>query len=259
MRKTIGARELAFEVGGEGPALLLLHPFPFDRQLWDDVLPALRARHRVIALDFRGFGEAAPSGPYALTDLADDSAALLDALGIPMAAVCGISMGGYVALAFAARHAARLAALALVDTRAVADTPEGRRARDQGMAEVRARGSAAYAASIPDNLLAKRAAAPVRERVRALASSQSSEAIAHALAAMRDRPDRSGELAQITCPTLVVVGAEDPLTPPADARAMARAISGSRLAELPGAGHLTPVEVPGPFAAALLTFLDESL
>src|SRR5450432_1410482 len=122
MRCQVREREIGYDDRGRGAAVVLLHPFPFGRDLWSDVVAVLAARFRVVSVDARGFGESSlraaggSSAPYALTDLADDLAGLLDALAIDRAALVGMSMGGYTALAFAARHARRLTALVLADT-----------------------------------------------------------------------------------------------------------------------------------------------
>jgi pimeloyl-ACP methyl ester carboxylesterase len=131
MKRRCGDREIAYDdagVGAPGAPVVLLHPFPFDRRYWTATAAALAPPYRVITVDARGYGEAPASGPFAIADLADDLAALLDALGVSAATVVGLSMGGYAALAFAQRHPARLAALVLADTRAAADSPETRRA-----------------------------------------------------------------------------------------------------------------------------------
>jgi pimeloyl-ACP methyl ester carboxylesterase len=251
--------DLAYDVRGEGPLVLLLHAFPFDRRMWQDTAEALAARHRVATLDFRGFGESSLGAPPpSLEDLAEDVASLLDTLGAPMATLAGLSMGGYVALAFARRHPARLAALALCDTRAGADGEAARQARQDGIRKLEADGVAEFLDGMPLRLLSRGASDLLRRRVRLL-SEQRPHALIAALAAMRDRPDRTAELAEIRCPTLVLVGAEDTVTPPSEAETMAQAIPGSRLAVLPGAGHLSNLEVPAAFEAALTQFLDENL
>jgi 3-oxoadipate enol-lactonase len=241
---------------GVGPALLLLHAFPFDSSMWNGTVEALSDRYRVITLDQRGFGASGIDGPASLETIADDAATVLDEAGVPMAVVGGLSMGGYVALAFARRHAARLTALILADTRAGADSAETRKARDAGIAELREKGVEVYVAPHPARLLA--AATPeALERALAIARRQSADGIANALAAMRDRPDRSGELTAIRCPALVVVGSADAITPPAEARAMAAQIRGARFVEIPGAGHLSSFDAAEAFNAALGEFLDE--
>jgi pimeloyl-ACP methyl ester carboxylesterase len=254
MRRRVGAIDLGVEITGSGPALVLLHAFPLDRRMWTDAVAALSATHRVIALDARGFGESAlGDDPPALERLADDVIGLLDSLGVPMASVLGLSMGGYVALALAARHPARLASLILCDTRAGADSPEGKRGRDQAIAAVRA-DLTAYLDAMPKRLLGPRADASTVVRTRALMDARL-DGVVWALAAMRDRPDRSAELSAIDCPTLVVVGVDDAMTPPAEARAMAGAIRGARLIEIPTAGHLSNLEAPAAFNLAVAEFL----
>jgi 3-oxoadipate enol-lactonase len=244
------AAEIAFDDVGSGAPLVLLHAFPLDRRMWWATASALAAHRRVISPDLRGFGETPLAAPYSIADLADDLARLMDALGLSRATVGGMSMGGYVALAFAARHGARLEGLILADTRAGADSPEARRGRDEAIALVEASGVQAYVERQIPRLLSPDASDALRAEVRALGR-QTPDAVIAGLVALRERPDRRGELPLIACPTLVMVGAQDALTPPAEAAAMAAAIPGARLVELPGAGHLSCLEAPGAFAAAL--------
>ena len=259
MLARVGKLDIGYDRQGDGPPILMLHAFPFDRRMWQGTAAALAGRHTVLTIDCRGFGESAGAlgkdGRFSIEDLADDTAGLMDALGLERAALAGLSMGGYVALAFAHRHGARLRALVLCDTRAGADSPEGRRGRDDAIALVRSNGAGAYLDGTLPKLVAKDAAPATRARVRALAATDDA-AVTAGLAALRDRPDRSGELGSIRCPTLVLVGAADGVTPPAEARAMASAIPGARLYEIPGAGHLSSLEAPAAFETALLDFLD---
>jgi pimeloyl-ACP methyl ester carboxylesterase len=258
MRKRIGALELGYEVRGSGAALLLLHAFPLDRRMWDETAAALAVERRVIALDARGFGESELGpGDHSIETLADDAVALLDALGVPMATVAGLSMGGYVALALARRHPARLGGLILADTRAGADGAEARRGRDDSIARVERDGVAPLADGLTPRLLSPSAPESLRRRVRELALPQSPASVIAALRALRDRPDRTAELRDIRCPTLILVGGEDAITPPAEARAMAAAIPAARIVELPAAGHLSNLESPAAFAAAINSFLKD--
>lgn len=250
MRIRAGERDAAYDDVGAGPPLILLHAFPFDRRMWSVNAPALAGRFRVITPDLRGFGEAPAGGPYSIADLADDVAALMDALGLSRASIGGLSMGGYVALAFAARHGARLEGLILADTKAGPDSPEARRGRDEAIALVTAQSVDAYLERQLPKLLSARASDTLRATTRALAK-QTPDAVIAGLVAMRDRPDRRLELPRIACPTLVVVGSADVLTPPSEAAAMASAIPGARLVELPGAGHLASLEEPSAFAALI--------
>jgi pimeloyl-ACP methyl ester carboxylesterase len=211
----------------------------------------------VITIDLRGFG--ASRGAGSIADFADDVARVLDRAGVVMSAVCGCSMGGYVALAFAARHGARLSALVLSDTRAGADAPEARRQRDAAITQLKGGGIDAYVSPLVDRLLSPRASAAVRLTLKEWARAQSASALSAGLLALRDRPDRSAELSQVACPTLVVVGEDDVVTPPAEARQLAAAIPSAHLVELPGAGHLPCVELPPAFGAAVRAFLADAL
>ena len=254
--------ELAYDRVGRGPAVVLLHAFPLARAMWRPQVEALQGDYRVIAPDLRGFGgsrgfTAAPS----VETLADDAAALLDELKVPGPVVLGgLSMGGYVALAFARRHPARLRGLVLADTKADPDDAEGRANRDRLIA---------FAAEhtgreVLEQLLPRLVAAATRDHhpevvdaLRHIAVDQTPAAIIGALRAMRDRPDSTPLLPSIAVPTLVVVGENDALTPPTVAAAMAARIPGARLVRIAGAGHLSNLERPTEFNAALRAFLAE--
>jgi 3-oxoadipate enol-lactonase len=269
MRRQVAGRELGYDDRGRGEVVVLLHPFPFTRALWDELVPPLAARFRVLAVDARGFGESdlrasyptpGSSAPYEIADLADDLAALLDALAIPRAAVLGMSMGGYTALAFAARHASRLAALVLADTRAAADTPDARAGREVALATIHGRGAAAYLDGSLTRMVSPRAAPALHAQVRARAEPRADSLVA-GVEALRDRPDRTAELGAIACPALVVCGAEDQITPAAEMRRMSEAIGahGARYVELPAAGHLAHLEAREAFTAAVGSFLGDVL
>ena len=255
MKMRIGDRELAYEWYGSGPPLVLVHAFPFDGRMWRDTAAALAGKWRVILPDLRGFGDSGlgPSDP-SIADMADDIAVLLDQLSVPRATVGGLSMGGYVTLAFAARHRRRLERLVLADTRASADTEQARAGRASAIALVERDGVAALVERQLAALLSPSASETVRQEVRELGR-QSSEGVCAGIRALRDRPDRQAELAAIDCPTLVIAGTEDKVSPLAEVAAMARAIPNARLTEIPGAGHLSNLERPAEFVAALTNFL----
>jgi len=250
-----GAPPVGYDDRGTGPALVLLHPFPLSRTAWAGLADALAAHRRVIAVDARGFGESPPAGPFAIADLADDLAALLDRLAIPRATVLGMSMGGYAALAFAMRHRERLSALVLADTRAAADSPETRAARAGALAAIAGAGPAAYLAASLPRLLSPNAPPALVAHLRARAETRAASLRA-GVEALRDRPDRSAELGAIACPTLVVCGEDDQVTPAAEMKQIAAAISGARYVPIAGAGHLSHVEAPGAFLNAVTPFLD---
>ncbi|HVE77679.1 MAG TPA: alpha/beta hydrolase, partial [Gemmatimonadaceae bacterium] len=147
--------QIAYDDVGVGLPVVLIHGFPHHRGLWAPQLGALVGRCRCIAPDLRGFGDTAPSGPYSIDRYADDVAGLLDRLGVERAVIGGLSMGGYVAFAFWRRHRARVRALLLADTRAGADDAAARARRDQMIALVRARGSAAVADAMITGMIGK--------------------------------------------------------------------------------------------------------
>ena len=254
MKISIGMRQLAYESVGSGPVLVLLHAFPFDSRMWSKTAAALAGQRRVITPDMRGFGLSdLGSGGFSIADLADDVAALLDTLKLPAAMVGGMSMGGYVALAFARRHRDRLQSLILADTKAAADTPQARQGREAAIALVKTQGVAAMLEGQLPRLLSASASDSLRAEARKLGS-QPPDAVIAAIHALRDRPDRTAELPEIAAPALIVVGSDDALAPPVEARAMAAALPHARVAEIPGAGHLSNLENPDAFAAALAGF-----
>jgi pimeloyl-ACP methyl ester carboxylesterase len=260
VRTRIDGFEIEYDVRGKGPAALLLHAFPLGLSMWDPQAEALAAAHRVVRFDARGFGgsQLDDVAPLTMERIADDGAYLLDQLGIDKAVVHGCSMGGYAAFAFARRHPKRLAGLVLQDTRAAADTPEGRAGRAALATKVLGEGAAAAADALLPKLLGEtshreRAALEATLRERILATSP--RALANALHGLAARADSRAMLPGISVPTLVVVGAEDANVSPDEAKAMAAAIPGARFEVIPKAGHLANLENPDAVNAALRTFL----
>lgn len=251
----------AFEESGSGPVVVLLHAFPLSRAMWAAQRRELSRRYRVVTPDLRGMGET-PAGDAVPTmkDLADDVAALLDHLGIAGPVVVGgSSMGGYVAQAFALVHPDRLRGLILMDTRAAGDDAEGARKREEAAAEVLKTGDvrSIAAAMLPRLFAPETLADPERiAPLKAVMEATTPQGVAGALRCMAGRPDRRGELARISVPTLVMTGAADAISPPSEAQAIADAIADSRFEVVPEAGHLAPWENPGAVNAAILDFLD---
>lgn len=251
---------LGYDDTGRGNDLtvLFLHGFPHNRTLWSGQLTALGNQVRCIAIDLRGFGESGVAPPYSMDQYADDVAALMDSLGLNEAVVCGLSMGGYVALAMWRRHKHRIRGLILADTKAAADTDEGREKRRSMAQLARERGSTAVADAMITGMVGKhtRETAPhIVDTVYRMLSSANVAGIVGALEAMRERPDSTATLATIDVLTLLVVGEDDVLTPVADAQAMHRAIYGSRLEVLSQAGHVSNVERPAVFNHIVSEFL----
>jgi pimeloyl-ACP methyl ester carboxylesterase len=248
---------LNYTEAGSGPALVLLHAFPFDSSMWEPQLAALAGAARVIAPDLPGFG-ASPAAPFTIEGVADLVAEFLGALSIPKATVCGLSMGGYVALALARKHADKLAGLILADTRAGADDAAAKVNRDKAIATVTEKGTAALFEGMAPKVLSEHTHATKPEvvtKAKDIAAKQPAAGVAAALAALRDRPDANAGLASIAVPTLVIVGEYDTVTPPLYAAHLAGQIRGSTLVHIPGAGHLSNIENAGAFNEAVKSFL----
>jgi pimeloyl-ACP methyl ester carboxylesterase len=253
---------LAYTDEGPGPAVVLLHGFPLGRDMWKEQINGIGSMYKVIAPDLRGHGDSpAPDGDYTIDEMADDVIEMLDSLGLDTPVVVGgLSMGGYVALSLVARYPARVRALMLMDTRAGADSPEAAEKREELARAVLAAGHSgpAVEAMMP-RLFARTTLQGRPERVtplRELMETNSARGVVGALRAMATRPDRRGDLAAIRVPTLVMVGEEDVITPPAEAQILADAISGAKLEVIPDAGHLAPFENPAVANGAILRFLD---
>lgn len=240
--------------------LVLLHGFPLDARSWEPQLALADHGWRVIAPDFRGFGAGAADPPASsVDDYAGDIIDLLDTLKIKEVVVVGLSMGGYVAFSLL-RYAPRyVRGLVLADTRSQADSPEGVEGRRRMLEVLSEKGPAAIVEEMVPKLLgaSTRADRPdVVERVRAMALSNSAEAIGGAIRALMTRVDSTPLLPTIHCPTLIVVGEEDTLTPLALSDQMHLAIAGSALAVIPGAGHLSNLEQPDAFNDIVSLFLS---
>jgi 3-oxoadipate enol-lactonase len=239
---------------GQGTPVLLVHGFPLSHRMWEGQF-ALADRCRMIAPDLRGFGasEVTP-GTVTMEQFADDLHALLNALDLPRCVLCGLSMGGYIAMAFARKYPTRLAGLALCDTRAIADTPEGAAGRKKLAEKVLAEGPAPVVEAMMPKLFAARTATEqpgLLEETRAVMAATQPAGIAAALLGMAARADSTTLLPTLSVPTLVLVGAEDVISPAAEMRGIAAAIPNSRFVEVAGVGHMAPLEAPGACNAAL--------
>ena len=250
--------DIAYDDVGTGVPVVFIHGFPHNRTLWAPQLGGLLTRARCVAPDLRGFGESEINGPYSMDSYADDVINVLDALHIGRAVIAGLSMGGYVAFALWRRHRERVRALILADTRAGADSDESRAKRREMIALARSRGSAAVADAQIAGMVGKttREKHPdIADAVHRMLAVAPVEGVVGALEAMMERPDSTPTLATIDVPTLIIVGEEDVLTPPKEARAMHEQIAGSRLEILAGAGHVSNVERPAAFNHVASEFL----
>lgn len=258
-------RHLRYLEAGAGWPLVLLHAFPLNAEMWRAQLEAVPDGWHFIAPHLRGFGPGGDPGagmaPPSMDDLAADVEALLNALEIDRAAIGGLSMGGYVTFALYRRAPERFSRIVLADTRAQADTPEGRQARRAMSELVRTKGADAVAEQMLPKLLGettRRERPEVARRVRELIRANAVSGIDGAIHAMMTRPDSTPDLERISVPTLVIVGEEDTLTPVAESEALHRAIERSQLVVLEGAGHLSNLEAPEEFSRALDNFLTSN-
>lgn len=295
---SVGGTEIWCVDCGIGLPLLLVHGFPLDHTIWagqidalagqasqpaeeptrnimvgeafmsakpqtkQSVPPASSPAIRVIAPDLRGFGRSPAQKEDTMTmdQFADDLVGLLDVLSIREPVVlCGLSMGGYVALQFWRKHAARLRGLILCDTRATADTAEAAAARRVMADRVLREGPAPLVEGMLPRLFAestRRGQPQIVTELRRVMMAADPHGIATAARGMAERPDMTASLSQIQCPTLVIVGQDDAISPPAEMRGMAEAIPGAKLVEIPAAGHLAPLENPAAVNAAIAEFIS---
>lgn len=252
--------QLAYEDTGLGQPVVLLHGYPFNRSLWTEQVSALSNSYRMITPDLRGLGESdSRPGPATMNRMGQDVAELLDHLEISRAVVGGLSMGGYVALAFYKQFPSRVRALILADTRAQADTEEGKQTRFQQAEKALAEGMAGIADAMLPKLLTPETVSKrpeVVKRVRDMMLKTKSEGAAGALLGMAERDDQTSLLSQIACPALILVGREDPITPLQDSEKMQREIAGSRLVVIDHAAHVSNLERTEQFNNEMVQFLN---
>ena len=264
MRATVNNTNIGYEDHGIGQPILFLHAFPLNRSMWSGELVTLLAeeRYRLVALDWRGFGESdITSDISTMEQFADDVAGLMDVLGMQDAILCGLSMGGYAAFAFLRKYPQRLKGLILADTRPGADTAEGRANRENVARLALSEGTGAIADLQLPKLVSENTRQhhpEVEARIRQMINAATPQGIAAASRGMAQRTDSTDLLPTITCPTLVLVGEHDVLTPPDVAQDYASNIPNAQFVVIPNAGHLSNLEQPEAFLQALSGFLHTS-
>jgi len=254
--------QLAYDDLGNGFPVVLLHAFPFDREMWVPQHGLLTVQGiRILAPDLPGFGQSTEgNAPLSIEGVADVIAAFLTELNIDRVVMCGLSMGGYVAMAFARKYPSMVAALILADTRAGPDDEAARAGRDKSIEAVKRDGAANFATSMLPKLLSEHSRNTMPRLVEfaeMIATRQKESSIIAALQALRERTDAAPGLAEITVPTLVIVGEFDVVTPPLTAARLAAHVKGSELIHIPEAGHLSNIENPDVFNAGVLKFLKK--
>ena len=250
MKFNNGKVSLAFERIGRGVPLVLIHGFPFDHSIWDEVIPLLKDDFDLILPDVRGFGQSdAVDEAYTMTDLADDLAALLDHLGLESAFLAGHSMGGYVTLAFADAYPQRVRGLALVSSQAAADPSERKAGRYAQARQIKEDGIGETVAGMTTKLTAD---VRVQKFVHDLMRKQKPAGYIGSLQAMAERADTMSALENNSFPVLLIHGEADGLIPLERAREIQAKVPRARMVELSGVGHMPMMESPQQVADALI-------
>lgn len=241
-------------------AVILIHGFPFNHEMWEPQIQALQDRFRVVAYDLRGHGKSGVGdGQYTLEFFVDDLVGLLDQLKIARAVLCGLSMGGYIALRAVERNPDRVAALILADTQAKADSNEAKLKRGSAIKSVKTNGVNMYADSFVKSVFASESLASKSnavEAIRRIIQANSSIGICGALLALASRTETTEALAAIRVPTLILVGEHDGLTPPSASQEMHTRIAKSEIHIIPNAAHMSNLENSEEFNKYVGKFLD---
>jgi pimeloyl-ACP methyl ester carboxylesterase len=247
--------ELAYEERGSGPVAVFVHGFPLDGTYWTGQLSGLAKVRTCVAVHLRGNGLSEDADPrdYSMDMFADDIAKTLDAIGAEKVDLVGMSMGGYILFAFWRRHRGRVRSLTFMDTKAEADTDDGKKGRDATVETARTKGLEAIWEGLKPKVFGKDPAPDVVEGAHKMFLAVPPEVAAQDSLAMRDRPDSTADLATIDVPVLWIHGSDDVLIPPAAGRAAAEKISNAKYVEVPG-GHFSALEHPDEANAALADF-----
>jgi 3-oxoadipate enol-lactonase len=261
--KTVEINKVKLSYFDEGPkgaqVLLFIHGFPLNKSMWHSQIAALQTTCRVIAYDVRGHGDSAlGEEEYSIALFVKDLLAFMDALQIEKVTLCGLSMGGYIALNAVLNHPKRFEALVLCDTNCMADTPEGVEKRMKTIQNIKAEGLENYANESIKSLFAPvsfqhRTAEIASVRKMVLGTSQL--AVFRTLRALASREETCSRLSEIQIPTVVLVGNEDKITPPAAAERIHNGIANSSLVVLQDAGHLSNLENPSRFNEVIATLV----
>jgi pimeloyl-ACP methyl ester carboxylesterase len=255
-----GDAEIVYWVLGDGPAIVLLHPFPVHHAFWLPVAEGLATRYRVLMPDLRGHGESGiGEGPATMEKHAADIAHVMDDADVGRAPLIGVSIGGYALFEFWRRHRGRVAGLGLCNTKAQADGPEARAGRLQAANDVLERGTEPFFESMIAKVMGKttREMRPdLVEGALRMMSEMSPEDVAQVQRGMAARPDSIETAKTINVPTLLVTGDEDRMTGVNEAELMHQHISGSQVRVIAKAGHYAAWEQPGESAKVLRQFVD---
>ncbi len=266
MKISANGIKISYSQSGDKNAtpVIFLHGFPFSRAMWDEQMELFKNLEgfQGIAPDIRGHGASSVAGgQYSVEIFVDDLFAFLDKLGFKKVILCGLSMGGYIALRAVEREPKRFKGLILCDTKSEPDTDEARIKRSETIKAVREKGVKVFARAFLKSIFTEKtfkqnpkAVAKIREIIEG----NSPTAICGTLLALAARTDTTDSLKNISIPTLILVGEEDKLTTPENARSMQKLIKNSELHILKNAAHISNLENPEEFNAHLLKFLKDN-
>ena len=247
-----------YEEKGRGLPVVLLHGFPLDRRIWISQLDDLSAAARIITPDLAGFGRSRSGKPFTMESMADNLRELLKQLDALPCVLGGLSMGGYVSLAFARKYAGDLRGLMIINSKAEADNGPAREGRAKMIEMVKTQGPPAIAEAMFPKMLCQKTIdeqPKIANFVRSMMNACPALTVEHALAAMRDRPDSSELLANLTMPVHFIGGEFDAISPPDLVKAMQSRAPGSGMTIIQSAGHLTPLERPAEVTRAIAEFI----
>jgi pimeloyl-ACP methyl ester carboxylesterase len=259
MKTEINGINIHYHDEGEGLPVIFIHAFALNQTMWQEQVAALKNQYRCITLDLRGFAHSGVVEQTSINQMASDVRQLMQALAIDKAVLVGLSMGGYIAFAFYRQFKEAVQALVFADTRATADTDEARANRRRSAEKALREGATAIADETTPKLLGDTTLATnpdLVKRVHSIQAANSPVGIAAAQNAMAERADATDLLSQIHCPTLVIVGSEDKLTPPAEAEVIQQGIRNAKLMVIENSGHLSNMETPAKFNKILQEFLQ---
>lgn len=245
----------------DAPVIIFIHGFPLNKNTWNLQLDALKSTYRVIAYDIRGHGDS-DSGPndFSINLFANDLNLFLDTLQIEKAVICGLSMGGYIALTAVSRPKHRFQGLILADTQCIADTPEGKEKRKKSIESIHAYGVAQYADESIKHFFAAETYKSKKEvvaEIRDMIMKTTRTSISNTLHALAERRDTCRYLVEFKIPVLFLVGEEDSMTPPSASQFMKSKILKSTLRIIEKAGHLSNIENPESFNQHIRTFMEK--
>ena len=248
------------DVGVGDVPIIFLHGFPFDKSSWHSQMDNLKSTNRVIAIDIRGFGQSKDEKtPLSIDLFVKDLLAFMDKLKIDKAIICGLSMGGYIALNAVNKFPERFAALILSDTQCIADTPEVKENRYKTIEKIKASDANEFNENFiksvfhSDSINTK---TEIVEHLRNTVFANSKEIIIAGLTALAERNETCSILNKISIPTLIICGSDDKLTPIAQSEFMHKNIKNSELKIIDNAGHVSNLEQPETFNKHLTDFLN---